>query len=152
MRRSSWGGHSWGGVVGEVTHEEMINEELCETGILLSYLIPLSHCKFWNIGNIRGINNDDPRLYCYTPIVRWVVLCYAAVRLSVCLSEDNPFPWDNSKSFTAISLKPDIYLSHWPPRNPIRFRVVTLMFKVTEVTKVKFGFQSITPKVLELPT
>ncbi len=29
---------------------------------------------------------------------------------------------------------------------------MTLIFKVTEVTKVKFGFQSITPKVLELST
>ena len=63
-----------------------------------------------------------------------------------------PFPRDTSKSFTAIKLKPSIYLSHRLLRKPIHFGVVTLNFKVTEVTKVKFGFQSITPKVFELST
>ena len=51
----------------------------------------------------------------YTPIVRWVVLCYTTVRLSVhltvCLSvcPQTPFPHNNSKSFTAINLKPGIF-------------------------------------------
>ena len=34
----------------------------------------------------------------------------------------------------------------------VHFEVVTLIFKVTEVTKVKFGFRSITQKVLKLLT
>ena len=49
------------------------------------------------------------------------------------------FMHDNSKNITAIKLKPDVQLPHRPLRNPICFGVDTLIFKVTEVTKVKFG-------------
>ena len=55
-------------------------------------------------------------------------------------------------AITAINLKPGILLPHRPLRNPICFGDMTLIFKVTEVTKVKFDFQSITAKVFELLT
>ena len=62
---------------------------------------------------------------------------YHVMALSVC--PKTPFPRYNSKSFTAINFKPDIYPPHRPLKNPIGFGVMTLIFKVTEVTKVKFG-------------
>ena len=70
------------------------------------------------------------------------ILYYGAVHLSIHLSE-HPFPHDNSKSFTAFILIPGIWLPHRPPRMTICFGVVTLIFKVTEVTKVKLSFWSI---------
>ena len=64
----------------------------------------------------------------------------------------HPFPHDNSRSITAIKLKPGIELPHRPLKKPIHFRVKTLIFGVTEVTKVNFSIQSITQLVLDLST
>ena len=62
----------------------------------------------------------------------------------------HPFPSVILKHFTAINLKLGIKLPHGSLEMPIDFGIVTSIFKVTEVTKVKFGFWSITQKVLEL--
>ena len=84
------------------------------------------------------------------------ITCYGAVRLSVGLSvQRHPFPCDNSKFYSYhIDTWYIACLPYRPLGKPISicFGIVTLIFKVTEVTKVKFHFWSITQNVLELST
>ena len=71
--------------------------------------------------------------------------------LSICLSIwPSACPCDISKSFTAVNLNLGLWLYYRSLRNPIYYEGVTLIFKITDVKNVKFGFQSITEKGLEL--
>ncbi len=55
------------------------------------------------------------------------------------------FPHDILNSFTAVNSKLGICLLCRRFRKPIDFGIVTLIFKVTKFTKVKFGFWTLTP-------
>ena len=97
---------------------------------------------------------QDGRIFLYAHGKMGRIMLYRcpSVCLSVRLSEDTLFPRYNSKHFTAIKFIPGIQFPLRPRRNAIYFGVVTLIFQVTEVKKVKLDFQSITPKVFELST
>ena len=57
-------------------------------------------------------------------------------------------PCAGSHCLTPINFKLCIQLPHRPLRMLTISGVVTLIFKVTEVTRDKFGFQTLTPNVL----
>ena len=65
------------------------------------------------------------------------LLCYGTAFPSVCLSKDTPFHAITRKT---INLELGTSPSDSPPRKPFCFGVVILIFKVTEVTKVKNHF------------
>ena len=70
---------------------------------------------------------------------------------SFCLSPwRHPFLYNIFKSLTAINLEHGMPLPHWPIIMPNDFDVVTLIFKVTGVTKVKLCFCMISQKLLQL--
>ena len=103
----------------------------------------------------------------YMPMMAIIRLCYGAYQVMACLSCSLPLCLSVHLSLSVCLLAclsvclPEDTLFHAITQNvlqlssemkPICFGVVTLIFKVTYVTKVEFGFWRITQKVLELST
>ena len=96
-----------------------------------------SNIRSWmfQVNSWSGLQNlTSPFLYAY-----WVYhIMVLSIRLSI-FPKKPFFLHNNSKCFPTFKLKLVIQLAHRPPRKGNHFGVVTLIFKVTDVAKVKFG-------------